>query len=72
MQYTGQPILNALICKCLTLLHSYRGKKNCRTENNICLIGGLQEYCDRPTWTAQRTKESCTKKFANQPQPLPF
>ena len=44
-------------------VHSYRDK-SCRTKNNICLVGALQEHCDLTMWTAARMKDPDTKKFA--------
>ena len=39
LKYTGEPVLKAL-----TLESIHTEVKSCRTENNICLIGGLQEH----------------------------
>ena len=35
--------------------------RSCRTENNICLIGGLQKHCNQIFMN--KTKDSCVKKF---------
>ena len=40
--------------------YSYRDK-SCRTENNICLVQGLQEYCD------QTYLDSCKNKVLLHP-----
>lgn len=42
--------------------HSF-GIKSCRTENNVCLVGGLQELHDQSSWTAAITKDSDTKNL---------
>ena len=37
------------------------------------LLGIYRKIVIRPTWTAARTKDSCTKKFATtSPTPSPF
>ena len=54
-KYTGWPILKPLTVKTIPLFHSYRIKR-CRTENNNCLVGGLQEGYDL-TYV-----DSCKKK----------
>ena len=55
--------------------------KNWRTEGriiaeqmpNICLVGGLQEYCDLTYVVAATTKNSYIKKFVtNDHTPFPF
>ena len=45
LEYSGYSILKALTFKGITsFIHIEI--KCCRTENNICLVGGLQEYHD--------------------------
>ena len=40
---------------------------------NICLVGGLQEYCDLTYVVAATTKNSYIKKFVtNDHTPFPF
>ena len=39
--------------------------KSCRTENNICLLGGLWEFWTRPKWRAAATKACYTKNVSN-------
>ena len=45
--------------------------KSDRTENNICLVGGLQEYCDLTYVNSSKNKGfPCQEVCSNQPHPL--
>ena len=47
--------------------------KSCRTENNNCLVDGLQEHCDQTYSDSCKNKEYLHQEMCkNQPCPLPF
>ena len=69
LKYTKQPILRALTFKGITLFHLYRDKKVAEQTIIFVLLEVYRNIMTWPTWTAARTKDSCTKVRNNQPHP---
>ena len=55
LKYTGEPMLKALTLEGVALFHSY-GEKSCKTEINICLVGGSQEHGDLTSADSSKNK----------------
>ena len=66
--------LSGLTYKHITLFHLSRDKKiSCRTENNNCHVGGLQEYCDQTYMNSCKNKGFLHQEICNkQPYPSSF
>ena len=73
LKHIGEPILQALTFKGITLFHSYSDKKLQDREERLSCWRVYRNILTWPTWTAARTKDSCTKKFATiSHTPAPF
>ena len=66
--------LSGLTYKHITPFHLSRDKKiSCRTENNNCHVGGLQEYCDQTYMNSCKNKGFLHQEICNkQPYPSSF
>lgn len=63
LKYMGEPILKALIFKCITLFTSYRNKKRWKRVNTIFFLEIYRIIVTLLMWTVSKTTELYTKKF---------